>query len=155
EYDFVVAPGADTDQIALRFDGATSMDVNGAGDLVLHLSGGDVVQHAPVVYQDLGGVRTPVAAAYALHGDGTGGLTLGAHDAAQGVTIDPVLTYSTFLGGSGGEVAWANCVDASGNVFVAGTATSGGFPTTSGAFQTTPQGDWDIFVAKLDPTAKT
>src|SRR5262249_12244583 len=57
EYDFLVAPGADPGQIALRFDGALGQEVDGQGALVLHLSGGDVVQHAPVVYQEAGGLR--------------------------------------------------------------------------------------------------
>src|SRR5262249_36239576 len=55
EYDFIVAPGANTDAIALHFDGAAGLTIDGQGDLVLHLQGGDVVQHAPVVYQDVGG----------------------------------------------------------------------------------------------------
>src|SRR5262249_32665580 len=101
EYDFVVAPGADTSAIALRFDGAQGMAVDGQGDLVLPLAGGDVVQHSPVVYQDVGGVQTPVAAAYQLNADGTVGVRLAAHDTSRGVVIDPVLTYSSFLGGSG------------------------------------------------------
>src|SRR5204863_532561 len=92
EYDFDLAPGADAGQIRLSFSGAQGQEVDAAGNLVLHLAGGDVVQHAPVVYQDRDGVCTPVVAAYALAGDGTVGIRLAAHDTARGVVIDPVLT---------------------------------------------------------------
>src|SRR5207253_2194302 len=61
EYNFDVAPGADPGQIGLSFQGAQGLDVNAQGDLVLHLDGGAVVQQAPLVYQDVNGVRTPIA----------------------------------------------------------------------------------------------
>jgi len=65
------------------------------------------------------------------------------------------LVYSTYLGGSGGDVGSGIAVDASGNAYVTGTANSSDFPTTAGAFQVTSGGLRDVFVAKLDPSGST
>src|SRR5262245_42123307 len=89
EYDFNLAPGADPDQIGLRFDGAQGLVVDGLGNLVIHLSGGDVVQHAPVVYTVGPEGRLPVAAQYVLGADGTVGFTLASPDATRSLVIDP------------------------------------------------------------------
>jgi hypothetical protein len=60
------------------------------------------------------------------------------------------LIYSTFLGGTSYDFAWALAVDASGVVTVAGQ-TDADFPTTRGAYDTTHNGGWDVFVSRLDP----
>ena len=60
------------------------------------------------------------------------------------------LLDGTYLGGSSGEYATDICLDASGNVYVAGDTPSTNFPTTPGAFRTTFCGGvWDGFVTKL------
>jgi hypothetical protein len=62
------------------------------------------------------------------------------------------LVYSSYLGGSGIDAAYAIAVDASGSAYVAGNTNSTDFPATSGAFQTTNGGGYDSFVAKVNPT---
>ena len=68
EYDYVVVPGTDPGVIKLAIDGAESMTIDGQGNLVLHTSGGDVLESAPVVYQESGGVRQPVSGQFVLAG---------------------------------------------------------------------------------------
>jgi hypothetical protein len=67
--------------------------------------------------------------------------------------LDPKgnIVYSTFLGGSGIDEAFAIAVDSAGSVFAAGATSSSDFPTTSAAFQKTTAGNLDAFVAKLSP----
>jgi hypothetical protein len=129
EYDFVVAPGADPGAIRLNFDGTQGLSLDAAGNLVLHTSGGDLVEHAPVVYQDIGGVRQSVAGSYRLLGQDQVGFTVGAHDATRPLVIDPVLSYSTFLGGSNYDYALSIAVDAAGSAYVTGYTGSADFPT--------------------------
>jgi hypothetical protein len=148
EYDFVLHPGADPSQIDLRFDGANGLDVDAQGDLVLHLAGGDVVQHAPVVYQVVDGQRRPVTGAFVLQGNGTVGLQLGSYDAGRALVIDPVLTYSTYLGGSGEDQTTGLAVDSTGSVYVTGFTGSSDFPTAN-PFQPT-NSFASIFVTKLN-----
>jgi hypothetical protein len=153
EYDYVVAPGTDPGVIKLAIDGAESMALDGRGDLVLHTSGGDVLEQAPVVYQDSGGVRQPVSGQFVLEGGGQVGFALGAYDHSQPLVIDPVLTYSTYLGGPGEDDGYGIALDAAGNAYVTGYTASTNFPTTPGAFQTAYGGDtYNAFVTKLNPT---
>ena len=73
----MVAPGTDPGVIQLAFEGAESMTLDAQGNLVLHTAGGDVLEHAPVVYQETGGVRQAVAGQFVLEGDGQVGFAVG------------------------------------------------------------------------------
>ena len=69
EYDFIVAPGRDPSAIRLRFDGARRVEIDGAGDLVVHVAGGEPVrQHKPVTYQEIDGERREVDSRYVMRG---------------------------------------------------------------------------------------
>ena len=63
-YDFHVAPGADPGQIKLAFDGVSELSLADNGDLVLATGAGDIIHRAPVVYQDVDGVRVHVDAGF-------------------------------------------------------------------------------------------
>src|SRR5208337_2632455 len=154
EYDYIVAPGTDPGVIKLAFDGADSMSIDGQGDLVLHTSAGDVTEDAPVVYQESGGVRQPISGHFVLEGDGQVGFAVGAYDHTQPLVIDPVLSYSTYLGGTSDEYGRGIAVDTAGNAYVTGE-TGPDFPTTTGAYRTTYGGLINhvaVFVTKLNPT---
>jgi Beta-propeller repeat len=157
EYDFVVAPRVDPNQIALRIDGAERVEVDGEGTLVVHTAAGDIRQPRPVAYQRIGGIRRLVAADYALDAEGQVRLRLGEYDRSRRLVIDPVITYATYLGGTGdearinfdGEVRLAR--DAAGNLYVTGTTRSTDFPTTAGVASRTLGGSADVFVTKFSP----
>src|SRR5256885_385290 len=99
EYDFVVAPGADPKRIVLGFKGANKLEIDAQGNLVLHAAGGDIRQHKPIVYQEMDGVRTDIEGGYVLKGAKRVGFKLAAFDRNRPLIIDPVLAYSTYLGG--------------------------------------------------------
>ena len=150
EYDFVVAPGANPGSIHLDFKGASSISLDTRGDLVLHTASGDVVQHAPVIYQDIGGVRHTVPGQFVLGAQGQVSFNVGAYDASLPLTIDPVLGYSTYLGSGNYDAGLGIAVDGSGNAYITGETSSINFPTTTGAFQTSSAGSYDVFVSKLN-----
>src|SRR5262249_14239830 len=87
EYDFVVAPGADPQVIHLGFTGAEQVTLDGRGDLVLHAGGRHLVQHKPVVYQEVNGTRQEVASRFVLDG-GQVRFDVTAYDAARPLVID-------------------------------------------------------------------
>ena len=110
------------------------------------------MEDAPVVYQESGGVRQPVSGQFVLEGDGQVGFALGAYDHSQPLVIDPVLSYSTYLGGSSNDSGVGIAVDTAGDAYVTGYTESVDFPTTTGALQTNVSGGFsDAFVTKLNP----
>jgi hypothetical protein len=152
EYDFTVAPGTDPGLIRLHVEGAQSPSLDGQGDLVLHTAGGDVVEHAPVLYQDRAGGRQTVAGWFVLEEGDQVGFAVGSYDRSRPLIIDPILSYSTYLGGSGSDFGTAIAVDGAGNAYVAGQTSSSSFPTTAGAVQPTYGGGFtNAFVTKLNP----
>jgi hypothetical protein len=152
EYDFIVRPGADPSRILLGFQGADPLEVDAAGNLVLHTAAGPIRQRKPVVYQKIDGVRRQISGDYVLKGTDQVGFTVAAYDVTRPLVIDPVLVYSTYLGGSLDDEGDGIAVDASGNAYVTGVTGSTNFPTTAGAFDTTPNSAADAFVTKLNPT---
>jgi hypothetical protein len=151
EYDFVVAPGADPNLIQMAFKGIENFEITRMGDLLLRTAQGDIRQSRPVAYQERDGTREEVSAGYSALGEGRVGFQVGAYDPTRRLIIDPVLVYSTYLGGSGFDQGYAVAVDSFGNSYVTGKTAAADFPTTAGAFQTN-YGGGDAFIAKLDPT---
>ena len=158
EYDFVVAPGRDARRIALEFAGADTLEVEAeTGDLLLRVGAETIRQHAPVTYQEMADGRRGVESRYELREGGRVGFEVGEYDPALPLVIDPVILYSTYLGGSNTEEFLRIAVDSSGSAYVCGSTTSTNFPTVNpiqGAFAgggTTARGDGDIFVTKLNP----
>jgi hypothetical protein len=151
EYDFIVNPGADPGTITLAFTGGR-IDTKKDGDLVLATAGGSMSMHRPYIYQEIDGAKRPVAGGYAKRADGRIGFAVGPYDRARPLVIDPVLLYSTYLGGSGiDDAANAIAVDQSGNVYVTGQTTSNDFPTQH-AEQPSSGGGYDAFLTKIDPS---
>ncbi len=148
EYDFVVAPGANSRAIRLAFDGIRSASLDRAGNLVLHTSGGDVVEHAPVINQEINGQHQAVAGRYVLKGYHQVGFQVGRYDHSKPLVIDPVLSYSTYLGGSANDYGYGIAVDDSGNAYVTGLTPSSNFPTKN-PLQNKNRGGSDVFITKM------
>ncbi len=150
EYDFVVAAGADPAVIEMAYEGVQGMRLTSEGDLILTLSGGEVRHHKPVVYQEVAGVRRPIDGRYVVSGSNRVAFRLARYDADRPLVIDPVLSYSTYLGGKGDDAAFGVAVDSSGNAYVTGKTDSTDFPTAS-PLRSSSGGRDDVFVAKLNP----
>ncbi len=173
EYDFAVAPGASAAPIRLAFAGADAVRVDARGNLKVTSDGHEVVFERPAAYQMEDGRRSPVEARYRLSG-GTVRFQLGAYDRSKRLIIDPVLSYFSYLGGSGYDVAGiappsgsssyfsgqAAAIDSAGDLYVTGYTNSTNFPTQA-AFAPAPAkanpngGQSWAFVTKFAPDAKT
>ena len=150
EYDFAISAGADPGLIQFEIKGASQMETDAEGNLVLQTGSGELRFQCPVVYQESNGQRVPVEGTYILKDATHIGFQVAAHDASKPLVIDPVLVYSTYLGGSGDEQAGGIAVDTAGNVYLAGSTDSTDFPLTT--LGTLSAGNTHVFVAKLDAT---
>jgi uncharacterized repeat protein (TIGR01451 family) len=150
EYDFNVAPGADPKRVALVFEGIEKMTVDADGELVLTMAGNSIRLHAPSACQMRGGAREPVTSRFVMLAGNKVGFEIGTYDQSRELVIDPILTYSTYLGGSGAETLPQVAVDSGFNFYVAGSTASTNFPTTSGVLQTTLKGAANVFITKFD-----
>ena len=160
EYDFVVAPGVDPGRITLAFEAQwraqhklhrPRLDHN--GDLVINVNGREVRFRKPFVYQPTSepGVQTPIEGKYVLRANNQIGFEVGQYDRSKLLVIDPVLLYSTYLGGNGYDQGFGVAVDGSGNIVLAGTTASTNFPTAN-PFQSLNAGGVDVFVTKFNPS---
>jgi Beta-propeller repeat len=156
EYDFVVAPGADPKAIRLKIDGAQKMRINSHGDLVLSVAEGEVELQKPLIYQQLNGERREIAGNYVIAKGHRVTFSVAKYDRREPLILDPVLDYSTYLGGSGAEntsLPVGIAVDSAGDAFVVGDTFSTDFPTTANGLKQQPlTGNLGAsFVAELNP----
>ena len=174
EHDFIVAPGADPTVIRLAVSGAENTTVNAHGDLVLKVPGGEVVQQAPTIYQVIDGKQQAVAGRYVLRDTVSGalptmsvataeptsspflvGFEVVQYDRNQSLVIDPILVYSTYLGGSSGEYGTCIAVDSAGNAYYTGVTWSTDFPTANALYPNYSSGGWvnpggDAYIFKIN-----
>ncbi len=151
EYDFVVAPGADPRQVRFQIQGAEQVTVDGSGSLLLETNQGTVTLRVPQAYQGDGANRHRLAVRYAERAKNEFGFEVPSYRRDETLTIDPALLISTYLGGSGGDVAYGVGIDSGGNVYVAGETNSTNFPTAT-AHQGSNGGAGDAFISKLNDT---
>jgi Beta-propeller repeat len=152
EYDFVIAPHARPDSIALHFDGADNIEVNKEGELVLSLGSDEIRFHRPAIYQEVRGARQPISGGYQFEDARTVTFSVGQYDHNLPLIIDPVLAYSGYFGGKFGDVALGVKVDSSGNVYIAGetlSRTNWPFPLSSSVTNHGGRFIGDAFVAKI------
>jgi len=148
--EFIIRPGADPDRIRWRYAGPVRPYVDAEGGLVVEAGRIRLREQPPYIYQEASGSRKQVAGGFTVFEDGTVGFRVGEYDRNLPLVIDPVLSFSTYLGGAGLETARALAVDGAGNVYVGGYTDSANFPTAS-PYQAAGGGGVDVFVCKLKP----
>lgn len=155
EFDFIVNPGADAKQIKLHFEGPDKIEIDRQGNLVMEIDGISVTQHKPHVYQVIAGKEKTVGGQYLLLGEGDIGFDVGKYNRTKPLILDPVLEYSTYLGGDNDDTISGLAVDQNGNAYVAGrTLYPFSFPGMTFVPPGPNQPTAAAIIAKLNPTGK-
>lgn len=150
EYDLLVAPEADPNLIKLKLEGAQQLEIDSQGQLLVHTSSGVLQQHKPIVYQVVDGNKQLVEGKYLLSKQQEVKIALASYDHHQPLVIDPILSYSTYLGGTKIDTGRQIAVDVFGNAYIVGQTNSVNFPSKK-AYQNANRGFSNVFITKLNP----
>lgn len=163
EYDIVVKPGANPSCVQLAYEGIRGLQLAKEGDLEIILEEGKCIQKKPYIYQEIEGKKIEVEGRFEIKESKIKsknikskvknlqfiyGFRVASYDKRYPLVIDPILVYSTYLGGSGEDVGNGITIDTSGNVYVTGVTGSNNFPADTTLFGSNA-GDTDAFVTKL------
>ena len=147
EYDFRLKAGADPRRIRLEFHGARHLKLDQNGNLTVAIDGGELKLLKPSSYQQVEGARKNIETNFTITGKDGVAFSLSPYDRKLPLVIDPVLSYSTYLGGLSDDQAFGIAVDANGDAYITGETLSPEFPSTSNA----KSGSNDVFVTKINP----
>lgn len=150
EYDLEVEAGGDPSRVMLAIDAEIAIEST-SGDLAVRRGERSFALRAPQAYQVApDGRHDEVAARFELRSEGRVGITVGAYDPTRALVIDPVMVFSTFLGGSAVDYIFAVEVDSNGQATVTGHTLSADFPITAGGDDISWNGQEDVFVARFN-----
>ncbi|WP_176444876.1 SBBP repeat-containing protein [Paenibacillus herberti] len=156
EFDFIVAPGADWRQIALEFEGTDWLRIDAEGNFHAGVNEQSICLRKPFIYQvDEQGKQVQIKGGYVVRSKRRIGFEpASTYDDSLPLIIDPVLTYSTYLGGSDVTTGLGIAVDASGSAYVTGLTFATDYPTL-GPIQGTLAGGSDVVISKFSPAGNT
>jgi len=149
EHDFLIAPGTDPSRIKLSFSGMDKMSIDGEGSLVLRAGDEDLRMLKPQAWQELTGGRRAISCDYSLSEKDQVEFRLGDYDTTLPLVIDPVLVYSTYIGGIGTDTGQDIAVDGAGAAYISGQTSSSDFPANP--IQPTIRTLPDAYVLKINP----
>lgn len=150
ESTFEVQPGADPENIRLRYN--TRVTGQADGSLRFYPTGGQgfFTQAAPLAWQEIEGKRVPVAAEFRVEDARTVGFRVGRYDPRYALVIDPPYRWHTFYGSGNDDFGRAIALDSTGNVYVAGTSTASWLGDGNTAPKHAHSGGKDLVVLKLN-----
>jgi hypothetical protein len=152
EYDIIVKPGFNPSMVRLSYEGIEGLSINDKGDLEIKLKDGKIIQEKPYIYQEINGRKVEIDGQFkildisSIH---SYGFEIASYNKDYPLIVDPVLVYSTYIGGTNNDGGLSMAVDTSGNAYITGETTSTNFPTTS-PYQSSNAGGTDAFVTKID-----
>ncbi|MCK5560986.1 MAG: SBBP repeat-containing protein, partial [Thermoplasmata archaeon] len=155
KYDFIIHPFGDPNKIRISYEGVEEMYIDSNGNLILNTPLGTIIDSELFIYQDINNNENKIEGKFNIIDPMSYGFNImGKYDNNKAIIIDP-LVYSTYIGGSGEDYGRSIALDSTGNAYLTGYTHSSNFPITSGANDTTHNGNADVFVAKLNPAGNS
>lgn len=136
KYDFIVSPEGNPYEIQIAYEGIDKLKIS-KGHLVITTSIGEVIEQSPYAYQVVDGIEKKVNCKYVLKKNILSFEFPEGYNPSLELVIDPVLTFSTYTGSSANNFGCTATNDDDGNMYAGGTVFGVGYPTTTGAYQTT------------------
>ena len=154
EYDFIVKPGGEVSDISFEYKDVKKTKIDEEGNLLIETDFGELQHAKPVCYQSIKGQKILIDADFKKITKNIYGFRAEEYNRNFELIIDPlVLIYSTYLGGSEGEVGHSIAVDKNDMAYVTGLTQSPDFPTKDPIQSTKKQG-WDVFITKINSKGK-
>ena len=153
EYNFIVHPGADINQIKIRYQGATATSLSKSNSILLQTQSGVLEEKIPMSFEQA--TKKLVQVQYVQTSANTYGFKADAYNRKQILVIDPSpdRLFGTYYGGTQDDyTAFSNTIalDASENLYMCGNTLSLTGIATAGTHQTTLNGDEDVFLVKFN-----
>lgn len=158
EYDIIAKPGFKANEIAIEFQGIQQMTVDASGQLIIPTSVGQMIVPAPVVYQQVNGLRVPVTASYVVSNGNVLGFSLGKFNRNYPVLIDPIaLRWATWVNTNSSSDNHGHCIwvdPSDGAIYMVARVVGTTDQITVGAFDESANGNLDMIVGKyLEPAS--
>ncbi len=151
-YDFIVKPGSDPANIALKFTGASDVTVDENGSsITLKTSFGDIKSGRITAYQEINGIRSIVPCSFKPNNDSDNLIQfrVGNYNQSYPLVIDPLI-YATYLGEKTNDKIASIIADKFGNIIVVGATDAATFPATTGAYDISYNGGLDGYITKFN-----
>jgi len=150
EYDLLIAPGADLESVRICYDAALTTRIDDNGDLIVETPLGVLTERAPVAWQVADGRETYVPVTHVLLGDNTIGFTCpDGHNEELALVVDPVVGFSTYIGGTSHDQGYAVATDSDANLYITGITQSTDYDTLNAYDGTLNGSNYDVFVTKV------
>ncbi len=156
KYDFFVYPGGNYEDIQFRWEGPVSLNqVHDGLQITVSSPIGErsFIDSNPVNFLETR--QTEIIGNFRIIDEVTYGFSIDNYDCSETLIIDPLIKFSTFLGGTSHDYGRSIAVDDSGDVYVTGYTHSTDFPTSPDTYDDTHNGDKDVFVSKLSANGST
>ena len=154
EYDVIVRPGGDPSQVKFSYEGVDGLKLTEENELLVDVGGRNLIHRKPYIYQEIGGKRVEIAGAFKIYDKTVHGFEIASYNKQYPLIIDPILVYSTYLGGTDWDNGYGVAVDTDGNAYITGYTNSTDFPIQN-PFQGSNAAYYDVFVTKLNASGSS
>lgn len=150
EFDYIIKPGASSESISLTAKNHNQLKLDDDGALHINHDLGEMILSAPYSYQLINNKKITIDSRLVIKDNNNIQIAIGDYNKNHPLIVDPVITFSSFVGGNQVDSSFSAQTDLDNNIYIAGYTNSTNLPVTS-AYQNQLGGFASAFVAKFSP----